>query len=795
MSQQDANKSTPGASGDDAEGAGRKPARPMSDREVRSVSSVLIKEARKILKKHAQRIAPDPCEAIRESAIRLEQHRAAGAWSAAREEVEILDELLHQHASFARKGVVRELVENISIAVLVALALRSCFYEPFKIPSGSMMPTLRNGDHIFVNKFVYGVQVPFTTTVVGRSIGEIERGDVIVFRYPIDPSEDFIKRVIGLPGDVVRVDGSDVSVKRAGTEEFINFERRKLDEPCRDETGKQIVPRCTLYEENNGDRAYTVRYEPNFDPRTGGPAQRRGEWAVPEGQLLVMGDNRNHSHDSLAWTKVVEAVAADGVISVRDLRDLTPETLFKLTRPDATISADASYDHVLYFAEHRSPKHGVTISVWRDPTLGLDTIYDTVVAGFGAGAEALTLDSLFEGSIGFKTQQKKQAQVARASAAITSLTISEQGEDGFDAAIKLAELQAVIKFRCGIAACNSRELFARRISNLLDSYIKNPKQDARELEIGASHIRYSQHWTSRGRASDKFLDRSFTPTGAASGRASTLRLRAWRDTDEGEEFLRDAALRAVGSSTSSASAVAEDGIQRDTWLARDDEALTLISSYRTAGIAVMLECGRQLCADETRAYELARAITAKIPAAARDRRRLPELLVAADIGDWKQLPKEAAASSQAKYEFDRLRLDGTVRSERYSAGVWVQRVAAGEDAQSSLEALASGLHEVEPSAEIVDGGRVGATGSGGYGHVFAIPESSVVVRVDCSEGLCPTREDAKKLAARAAEKARDETNFIDPHAERPYPYVPRGNVKGRADRIWLPFKRFWLPIR
>ena len=74
----------------------------------------------------------------------------------------------------------RETLENIGIAVLIALGLRSCFYEPFKIPSSSMMPTLRTGDHIFVNKFTYGIQIPFTSTVVGQSLGEIERGDVVV---------------------------------------------------------------------------------------------------------------------------------------------------------------------------------------------------------------------------------------------------------------------------------------------------------------------------------------------------------------------------------------------------------------------------------------------------------------------------------------------------------------------------------------------------------------------------------------------------------------------------------------
>src|SRR5690606_15776494 len=125
-----------------------------------------------------------------------------------------------RHATFARKSAFRETAENIAVAVLIALGLRSCFYEPFKIPSGSMMPTLRKGDHIFVNKFIYGIQIPFTSTVVGQSLGEIERGDVIVFRYPLNEAEDFIKRVIGLPGDEVKVQGRNVSIKRAGETAF-----------------------------------------------------------------------------------------------------------------------------------------------------------------------------------------------------------------------------------------------------------------------------------------------------------------------------------------------------------------------------------------------------------------------------------------------------------------------------------------------------------------------------------------------------------------------------------------------
>ncbi|MCA9637577.1 MAG: signal peptidase I, partial [Myxococcales bacterium] len=312
---------------------GEKERGPRNPRQVRAAATILVKEGRRILKKHAGRIAREPVEAIRSTLAEVERSRAARDWGALERSTEELDELLHTHASFARKSALRETFENVAVAVLVALGLRSCVYEPFKIPSGSMMPTLRSGDHIFVNKFVYGIQIPFTNTVVGESLGEIRRGDVVVFRYPIDESEDFIKRVIGLPGDTIRVDGDAVSIRRAGEESFEVLERRQISEPCRDEGGERLVSGCALYEETLDGRTYVVRYL-GGDARLG-IQRRKGEWQVPEGRLLVMGDNRNQSHDSLAWTKVVEAVDAAGVLGQKDLRDLTAEKLFKPIRDEA----------------------------------------------------------------------------------------------------------------------------------------------------------------------------------------------------------------------------------------------------------------------------------------------------------------------------------------------------------------------------------------------------------------------------------------------------------------------------
>jgi len=107
-----------------------------------------------------------------------------------------------QEAEVRKKHIIREYVESILIAALLALVIRTFVVQAFKIPSGSMEDTLAIGDHILVNKFIYGSKIPFTDKRVFK-LRDPRRGDVIVFEYPEDPSKDFIKRVIGTPGDVI----------------------------------------------------------------------------------------------------------------------------------------------------------------------------------------------------------------------------------------------------------------------------------------------------------------------------------------------------------------------------------------------------------------------------------------------------------------------------------------------------------------------------------------------------------------------------------------------------------------
>ena len=767
---------------------------------VKAAAGLLVKEARRILKKYAARIAAGPADAIRESVDKLERDREANAWERVEDECERLDELLHQHASFARKSAARETIENVGIAILVALALRSCLYEPFKIPSGSMMPTLRSGDHIFVNKFAYGIQVPFTTTVVGEFMGAPKRGDVIVFRYPVDESEDFIKRVIGLPGDTVRVEGNKVSLKRETDADFEELARTKLSEKCLDEAGENPVPHCTLYEETVDDHTYVVRYMSSADPRLGG--QRRfGEWKVPPGHYLVMGDNRNQSHDSLAWTRQVEAVTADGLLGVKDLRDLTPEKLFTLSRPDETSSReDSSFDHVVYIADHASDAHELSLELWRDPVLGTTAIFETLatqVRGQAAATPdgvarrtdfaALWADPRME-------EDRNKSRVARLKSVGEGIgeVVWTRGEIVYEAAVLLPSARAVLALRCGVAVCRGDIALAERIADAVERYDRDRSADARALLEGDRSIRYTPHWTSRGPRADKFVERTFQHGKGEPSAANLVRLRAWRAPDEPEEFLRDAALRAVGSSREQAKQIIDDNFD-DAWLATGADSFTFVRVDQAAQVVFTVECGKQRCASEADALTLSRAVQARVPAASKDRSRLPELLTPGDLPGWKELTPTSPPPERDEY--DRLRLDGSIRDAAYSVDieVWL-RPAEGLEAKRA--ALAAEISGGAPDEGVAPGAVSGPAAVGqGTQFVFAAPATESLVRLRCSSGLCPGPAEARALATRAYQKAQDSGNFIDPDAERPRPYVPRGNVKGRAERIWLPPGRFWLPVR
>jgi len=168
-------------------------------------------------------------------------------------------------SEYVKKGALRENIEAILVAIVIALFIRTFVVQAFKIPSGSMKQTLLIGDHILVNKFAYGVKIPYLHKTI-IPIDNPQRGDIVVFKYPVDPSKDFIKRVIGIPGDVVEIRDKKL---------YINGQSVNHD------YGMHTDPR--IFGEN-------ARPRDNFGPVT-----------VPPHSLFVMGDNRDESFDSRFW--------------------------------------------------------------------------------------------------------------------------------------------------------------------------------------------------------------------------------------------------------------------------------------------------------------------------------------------------------------------------------------------------------------------------------------------------------------------------------------------------------------
>ncbi len=756
--------------------------RKRSPRHVKAAAKILQKEARKILKRHRRRLAPEPAEAIAACVAAIDTYRAKEDLAGLEEEAEKLDELLHQHASFARKSALRETLENIGIAVLIALGLRACFYEPFKIPSGSMMPTLRKGDHIFVNKFAYGIQIPFTSTVVGQALGDIEHGDVVVFRYPLDPSEDFIKRVIGLPGDEVRVAGREVAVRHAGESEFTVLAREPVADKCEDEDGKHEVAGCELFAETHGDATYLVRYmmAPLEDRDEFVPKAR--VWKVPEGHLLVMGDNRNQSHDSLQWTVRVEAVDADKILGEKDLRDLTSEKLFTAMRSDELGElSDPSHDRVTWMSTHRSRAHDIELAIWRDPPLGARAMFEALADRVEGGQETTVADMVAgkEGPTGDELDRTLQV-----GATLDGVVIGRD-DDGWHVVTWLEPAQAVLELHCGRKVCKNSGRLAARLTEVVARFERDREQATRELLVRPRNIRYGTHWTGRSDVRDHYHERALHPQGQDDARA-TVRLQVFRKPKQNIDVLQDAALRSVSSSASEATPVADLGER--AWVVEGDQAFTFVATDDVRDMLVVLTCGRAKCKTLADATALATTVWERVPKAASDRRKMKKLLLPEDLGDgW----VDGEVVQPERNPFDRVRFEATVQGSDHSA-----EVEAWHDPPEGLAAKLAALRTelgMAPDDSVAPGGGY-VEEEDGYHFAFGVDASNTVIRVRCRTGLCPTDADALKLARRAAEKAQNESTFIDPKAERPQPFVPRGNVKGRAERIWLPLSRFWKKI-
>ncbi|MGI9342677.1 MAG: signal peptidase I [Gammaproteobacteria bacterium] len=189
-----------------------------------------------------------------------------------------------RRADAAKEGqraepIVVEYARSFFPVLLVVLVVRSFLFEPFRIPSSSMVPTLLVGDFIFVNKFTYGLRLPVINTKI-MDVGDPERGDVIVFKLPADPGTNYIKRLVGLPGDVVKYQKQRL---------YINgklVDRESLGAYRGEGQGGAM-----LYNEVLDDKEHPILLMP-------GRGSREGTFKIPDGHFFMMGDNRDNSKDS-----------------------------------------------------------------------------------------------------------------------------------------------------------------------------------------------------------------------------------------------------------------------------------------------------------------------------------------------------------------------------------------------------------------------------------------------------------------------------------------------------------------
>ena len=273
-------------------------------------------DARRVAARHRRRLAKKAREEIETAAAEVDAAARAGDSDRLSVALHALDALWSDHLAARAKPIWREYGEAMLLAAALALAVRGFVVEPFRVPSGSMAPTLLAGDHVFVSRLAYAVRLPLTRLRL-LALGAPRRGDVIVFQSPQDPSTDLVKRVVGIPGDVVELREQVLYVNgvpqpRAPAGEIAYEERSE-------ETGAPFLDTCRRYRESlakgelaepegGGEGAAEARWQAAaaagvasyevLQCRRTRLASREGPYEVVRpGHVFVLGDNRDRSAD------------------------------------------------------------------------------------------------------------------------------------------------------------------------------------------------------------------------------------------------------------------------------------------------------------------------------------------------------------------------------------------------------------------------------------------------------------------------------------------------------------------